>query len=61
MDGYSQNKNSHIYTDDVALCYANSLENAIEIFSKLYNKKDVIGNVKETIFNDFGIFICTDY
>ena len=28
MDGYLQNGDCHNYTDDVALCYANSLEEA---------------------------------
>lgn len=61
MDGYLQNGDCHRYTDDVALCYANSLEEATEIFCKLYERKLIEGNVKEASFNKYGICICTDF
>ena len=51
----------HKYSDDVAICYANSIEDSMHIFSKLYNFSLLIGNVKEVKFNDLGIFIATDY
>ena len=61
MDGYLQNGDCHRYTDDVALCYANSLDEAIETFSKIYYKESLEGNVKEAEFNVYGICVCTDY
>ena len=61
MDGYLQNGDCHKFTDDVALCYANSLEDAVEKFSKLYDRAAVEGNVKEACFNSYGICICTDF
>ena len=61
MDGYLQNGDCHKFTDDVALCYANTLEEAVEIFSKLYYRKSLKGNVKEVSFNSYGICVCTDY
>lgn len=61
MDGYLQNGDCHRFTDDVALCYANSLGEAVEIFCKLYDKELVIDNVKEAKFNSYGICICTDF
>jgi len=60
MDGYLQN-GGHNFTDDVALCYANSLEEAIETFCKLYDRKLIEENVKEAWFNRYGICICTDF
>ena len=51
----------HKYSDDVAICYANSIEESIHIFSKLYDFSLLTGNVKEVKFNDFGIYIATDY
>lgn len=61
MDGYLQDDCSNRFTDDVALCYACSIDEAVDIFSKLYNKELIEGNVKEAIFNSYGICICTDY
>ena len=61
MDGYLQNSDCHRFTDDVALCYANSFEEAIDIFGKLYNKELLKDNVEEARFNSYGICICTDY
>jgi hypothetical protein len=61
MDRYLQNDDCHNFTDDVALCYANSSEEAIEIFCRLYDRECVEKNVKEACFNSFGICICTDY
>ncbi len=59
MEGYLQNGEGHRFTDDVAVCYAGSLEEAVDIFSKLYGK--VQGNVREASFNNYGVCICTDY
>ena len=61
MDGYLQNGNCHRFTDDVASCYAESIEAATGIFIKLYSKELVKGNVKEAWFNCYGICVCTDY
>ena len=61
MDGYLQNGDCHSYTDDVALCYATDLDNAIEIFSKMYSKELLDGNVREVKFNIDRVFIATDY
>lgn len=61
MDGYLQNGDCHRFTDDVALCYANSLEEAIDIFGKVYDKDQIRGNVSEARFNNYGVCICTDY
>lgn len=61
MDGYLHKGDCHSFTDDVALCYANSLEEAAEIFCKLYDKELIDGKIKEARFNSYGICICTDY
>ena len=61
MDGYLQNGDHHRYTDDVALCYADNIEQAIDIFSRLYDKSLLENNVTEVEFNNYGIFIATDY
>ena len=61
MDGYLQNGDFHKFTDDVVLCYADSLEEAIEIFCRLYDRELIEGNVKEAWFNNSGICICTDF
>lgn len=61
MDGYLQNGECHNFTDDVALCYANSLADAVKIFEKLYSTEALVNNVQEARFNDYGICICTDY
>ena len=61
MDGYLQNGDCHKFTDDVALCYANSLEEAVETFCKLYDRELIEGNVREALFNNSGICICTDF
>lgn len=61
MDGYMKNQHGHRYTDDVAVCYANSLDEAIEKFSKLYSRDILVGNVSEVKFNSYGICVCTDY
>lgn len=49
------------FTDDVAICEAKTLDEAISKFSTMYDKKIVEGNVKEVIFNNYGIFVATDY
>ena len=61
MEGYLQNGDCHRYTDDVALCYADNIEQAIDIFSRLYDKSLLENNVREVEFNNYGIFIATDY
>ena len=61
MDGYLQNSDCHRYTDDVALCYADNIEQAIDIFSRLYDKSLLENNVREVEFNNYSIFIATDY
>lgn len=61
MDGYLQNDDCHRYTDDVALCYAENIEQATEIFSRLYDKSLLENNVREVKFNNYGVFIATDY
>ena len=61
MDGYLQNDDCHNFTDDVALCYANSLKEAVETFCKLYDRELIAGNVGEARFNSYGICICTDF
>lgn len=60
MEGYLQNGDCHRFTDDAALCYANSLEEAVVIFYISYSRELVVGNVKETHFNNSSICICTD-
>lgn len=67
MDGYklvsgaSIDDVGHSYTDDVALCYARSLNEAISIFSKLYAPEALEGHVRKAEFNSFRVCICTDY
>lgn len=51
----------HRFNDDVALCYAASLDEAIQIFSNMYDAESIIGYVWEAQFNDNGICVCTDY
>ena len=51
----------HKYSDDVAICYADSLKDAMSKFNRLYDLSLLVGNVKEVRFNDFGIYIATYY
>lgn len=51
----------HKYSDDVAICCADSLEDAMSKFLRCYDLSLLVNNVKEVKFNDFGIFIATDY
>lgn len=51
----------HNYTDDVALCYAEDINEASKIFQQLYDKELLEGNIKEVAFNNYGVFIATDY
>ena len=51
----------HRYSDDVALCYADSIDDAMSKFLRCYDLSLLVGNVKEVKFNDFGIYIATDY
>ena len=39
MDGYLQNGDCHNYTDDVALCYAEDINEANKVFEQLYDKE----------------------
>ena len=61
MDGYLQNDDCHRYTDDVALCYAENIEQATKIFSRLYDKSLLENNIRKVEFNSSGIFIATDF
>ena len=38
-----------------------NIEQAIDIFSRLYDKSLLENNVREVEFNNYGIFIATDY
>jgi len=51
----------HQYTDDVAICEANTKEEAIDIFSQMYSMELLDNNVKKVEYNDLGIFVATDY
>ncbi len=51
----------HKYLDDVAICYADSLKDAMSKFNRCYDLSLLVDNVKEVKFNDFGIYIATDY
>ena len=51
----------HNYTDDVALCYAEDINEANKIFEQLYDKELLKGNIREVTFNNYGVFIATDY
>lgn len=51
----------HKYSDDVAICYADSIEEAMSKFNRLYDISLLAGNVSEVEFNDYDIFIATDY
>lgn len=50
----------HNFKDDVAICTANNLFEACMVFSKMYSSVDK-KCIKEVVFNDDGVFICTDY
>ena len=50
----------HKFTDDVAICFANSVEKAIQKFQQLYD--DVSEkNVSLCHMNSYGVAILTDY
>ena len=51
----------HNYTDDVAICYAEDINEANKIFEQLYDKELLKGNIREVTFNNYGVFIATDY
>lgn len=66
MDGYKALQDQppediHSYTDDVALCFANSLEEAIHIFRRMYDIHKDTTLVHEAQFNQHGVCVCTDY
>ena len=50
----------HRFTDDVAICKAETLDEAIAKFSNLYSNANR-NTVKECFDNNFGICILTDY
>lgn len=49
----------HKFNDDVALCYADTKEEALIVFERLYILS--IEDIFEPCFNDYGIAILTDY
>lgn len=49
----------HRYSDDVALVRANSAEEALNKFKKLYNVN--MEDIHLVVFNDYDIAILTDY
>ncbi len=61
LSGASIDDIGHNYTDDVAICYADNLDEAVIKFSKLYSPEALKGNVKEARFNSYGVCICTAY
>lgn len=50
----------HNFTDDVAICKAKTLDEAIAKFSNLYSNANK-NTVTECCFNGFGVCILTDY
>lgn len=50
----------HRFTDDVAICVAESLDDAIEKFKRFYNDASA-DNVKQCFFNYLDVCILTDY
>lgn len=68
MNGYKRifnpsEEGCYAYTDDVAICYAESLKEAIDKFAVLYRHELLEGKVKEVDFENtlMGVYICTDY
>ena len=59
MDGYLQNNDCH--TDDVALCCAENISEAYKIFGQLYDNSLLENCIHEVKFNQYGIYIATDY
>jgi pyruvate carboxylase len=51
----------HDDTDDCAICFANSIEDAKEKFAPLYNIKYYTNCIEEVKFNKFGVAILGDY
>ncbi len=50
----------HKFTDDVAICEASSLEEAILIFKHLYEHASE-KTVSKCVMNNYGVCILTDY
>lgn len=50
----------HRFSDDVAITYADSKEDAFNKFRRLYQNV-AINDIKEVEFNLFGVAILTDY
>lgn len=51
----------HNFTDDVAICYANNIDEAVDKFNSMYDIELLKDNVKEANFNNYGICVCTSY
>lgn len=49
------------FSDDVAICEAEDLAEAISIFKKMYDFTLLRNNVRRVEFNEYGIFVATDY
>ena len=52
---------NHNFSDDVAICEADTIEEAIGKFQKMYSDENLIENIKEVEYNCFGVFVATDY
>lgn len=50
----------HEFSDDVAVCWASSIHEAIWKFRKMYARASK-HNVKEVSFNDKGVAVLTEY
>ena len=50
----------HRFSDDVAITFADTKEEAITYFKQLYSSVKPL-DVKEVFFNDLGVAILTDY
>lgn len=51
----------HSFSDDVAICEAEDLSEALSIFKQMYDLTLLRNNVRRVEFNDYGIFVATDY
>jgi predicted RNA-binding protein len=51
----------HKFNDDVALCRAENLEEAINILSNYYSLEILEGNVREIDFDTNKVYVATDY
>lgn len=51
----------HNFSDDVAICYANNKEEAVEIFKRGYSYPNLEEYVREPYFNSDKFAVLTDY